>query len=282
MTTSPVILLLTIGPKVTEKRILYFLFGGISAAFTGGLLFLIGINTRFPNLSEIVVKVIGVGFAGIVEEILRYPAILVTQLIIVKILANRVIDQSDNETITTERNITKFVDDDFTKIKDPHGMGLFFGFGWGFYETIAFYIYPRILLIAQQIPDYELSLEITEIFFRITGIIAHTALTYLAMAITINKIFWRITILCHFAVNTINVFFDILTPNTAADTVVASFTRFSLVLITYFLLRPRIRYQSPALLLYLLVALFLLVILVSTIIVLLVIMLTNNRLRIFG
>jgi hypothetical protein len=273
----PIYLLLGLGPKRTRHRGIFFIIGLGTAALAGGILYLISIDERFPmyNPSDLIPNIARVGLAGIVEELLRYPGILIAQIAAIRYFERKgttVEEELINSDVVVD---SRFVGEGATSIFDPHGMGAYFGVGYGLGETIVFYIWNRIVLIREEIYDFVLIVEVQDIVFRITAVMAHTALTYLALAITSKKSYWRVTISLHVSVNIINKIFEELAPNYAARLVMVMFTRFSLVLITYFFLRPRVRYQSPMVLFFLLVILMLSVILLSTFLLLLSNLLTG-------
>lgn len=277
----PIYLLLGLGPKRTVHRGIFFIIGLGTAALAGGILYLIAIDQRFPMYEpgDVIPNIARSGLAGIVEELIRYPGILVAQFAAIQYFSRKG-TTIEEELMETDMVInSKFVGENATTIFDPHGMGAYFGVGYGLGETIVFYIWNRIVLIREQYFEFDPMVEIQDITFRVTAVMAHTALTYLAMAITTKKSYWRVTISLHVGVNVLNKIYEILAPNPASNIVMVIFTRFSLVVIAYFFLRPRVRYQSPMVLFLLLVVLMLAVILLSTFLFLLTSLLTDVPIR---
>lgn len=261
---SPIILLLIIGPETSPRRLIYGITGLTTASIIGGILYSISLDTAIQWQSQWQGRLARELFAALVEEIIRYPGILIAQYLAIKFLTS---NQSTDEEIVAE---SRYVEGDFTTIIDPHGMGMFFGVGYGMGEAFAFYIIPTIMEIIHGDATFIVAEESTRILLRVTAVMAHIALTYLAMAITSQRGFWRLTILLHMSSNGANRIFTELAPNLTSTIVFGVFTRFAIVFTVYFLLRPKIRYLSPAVLIFFLVVVFLLVILISTFVALFV------------
>ena len=250
----PLYLLVLLGPSPNKQRWIYLITGLFFASMIGMVLFLINLDDRLsPNNPDVLwARTSRVSLAGLLEELTRYPALLIALKLGKK--------QVDNNS-TTERG--------WTKIVDPHGLGLYFGVGWGLAETFGFYLWP-LLQDYQNGVEWEFINHIIPITYRITAVMAHTALTYLAMIITINRGFYKFTIILHMSTNIVNEVFSVLSSLDAATTLVVIFTRFSIVAIVYFFMRPRVRYITPALLFLIEVILFLFFILLGSIIYLIV------------
>ena len=243
----------------------------MTVSIIGGLLYIIAIDERFPWQSSYQGRLARDVLAALTEELIRYPAIVVTQNLVGRL------NLHDTEILQLQPS--HYVEGQFTTILDPHGMGMFFGTAYGLGETVAFYVYPTVKELILGTADFPVGQELTNLLFRITAVMAHITLTYLAMAITSQRGFWRVTIILHLLSNVSNRLFIESAANEYATIVFVVFTRFAIVLIGYFLLRPRVRYLSPAVLIFLLVTLFLLVVLISTFIALLVGLITANILR---
>ena len=252
---TPVYLLVWIGPNPTRDRWLYFFTGLFFAAIAGLALYWIDLDVRLnpENPQVLWARLSRVSLAGFLEELVRYPALLVANH-----YGRRLLNKSGE--VLLKKNTSQTA---WTRIPDPHGLGMYFGVGWGLAETFGFYIYPKYLAYMNGV-EWQLSNHILPIIYRITAVMAHTALTYLAMIITINKGFWRLTMIVHIGSNLVNEIFSVLTSIESASIVVIIFTRFSIVAIAYFFLRPRVRYLSPALLLLIEIILFLLFILIGS------------------
>lgn len=249
----PIALALLIGPKPNKERLIYMVTGFIVASFVGFILVLINLKTKFSNPESTIAVVSTYALAGFAEEVFRYPAILLAIFLGKRYTPIRevIIDQDEKL--------------NWLKIKDPHGIGIYFGVGWGYFETIVYYFYPvfQDFITGQEWIMVE---HLQPVAYRVTAVMAHVALTYLAMIITINRSFYRFTILLHVGVNTINNLFDVIAPSVPAKIMFVIFSRFALTVIVYYLLRPKARFLSPAVLLLIEVLLFLLFIILGSLV----------------
>lgn len=257
----PLYLALLIGPKPNSARLIYMSTGLVFASLVGLFLYLTSIDEKFSNPDSLLASIIRVSLAGLSEELVRYPAIIIAQY-----LGKRYTGK--NKKFEGE---IKF---QWTDIGDPHGIGIYFGVGWGFAETIGFYIRPLYLDASNDI-EWNFALHFVQILYRITAVMAHVALTYIALVITANRSFYRLTIGLHIGVNIVNEVFAVMSPHDdvlldPTVILVALFSRFSLVLFAYFILRPKVRYFSPAVIIFLQVVMFLGFVLIGTFIYLLV------------
>ncbi len=259
---SPIYLALLLGPKVNKERSIYFLLGLAFRGLVALMQYIISIEQQFDNPESAIAFLSRVTLSGILEELIRYPAIIIAQYIGFRFLIWRSADNNE-----------KSLKLEWSNLKDPHGMGIYFGVGWGIAETIGFFIKP-LYEAYQEGVAWDISDHIFAIIIYVTGVMAHVALTYLSMVISVNRGFYRFTIGLHVGVNFINAIFSedvgLVPPNNAANTLIVLFTRFSIVLCAYFLLRPRARYLSPAVLLFLQVMMFLGFLTIGTIIFLFV------------
>ena len=251
----PVYLLVWIGPNPTRDRWLYFFIGLFFAAIAGLALYWINLDVRLnpENPQVLWARLSRASLAGFLEELIRYPALLIANH-----YGRRLISKSGEVLLKVNSSQTVW-----TRIPDPHGLGMYFGVGWGLAETFGFYIYPKYLAYMDGV-EWQISDHILPLIYRITAVMAHTALTYLAMIITINKGFYRLTMIVHIGSNVVNEIFAVLTTTESSSILVIIFTRFSIVVIAYFFLRPKVRYLSPALLLLIEIILFLLFILIGS------------------
>ncbi|MHA2503924.1 MAG: hypothetical protein ACXAE3_13775 [Candidatus Kariarchaeaceae archaeon] len=264
----PVVVLLLFGPEPNKRHLSYGIVGLVVAGIIGVILYFFAADARFnfptPWHSRLARDVT----AAVVEELVRYPGILFAEFFTLTYILK---EKSTPTVEDAEPSLmSRFITGEFTKITDPHGMGLYFGVGYGMGEAIVFYIVPTIIEIIQGEAEFNVGPEVLQIALRVTAVMAHVGLTYLAMAITTNRGYWRVTVLLHLSANTINRIFQEFAPNDASTIVFGMFTRFAIVVIAYYLLLPRIRYLSPAVLVLILVTLFLLAILLSTILALLI------------
>lgn len=247
----PVILVYTIGPDISKKRIIYMIIGIISAILVGNLVILIGIRSNFSDPNSLIADISLGSLTGFLEELFRYPFLIFAQAI-----ALRLGKQKDGD----EELKLKW-----TKVEDPHGIAIYFGVGWGMLETILYYVKPSYDSYING-EEWIFINEIQPLSFRITGVMAHVALTYLALIITVNRSFYRFSITIHIGVNIANVISTHITAeqNFVAHVLFLLFSRFSLVVIVYYMLRPKVRYLTPALLLLFSVGLFLFFVLIGS------------------
>lgn len=245
----PVILVYTIGPDISKKRVIYMIIGIISAVLVGNLVILIGIRSNFSDPNSLIADISLGSLSGFLEELFRYPFLIIAQAI-----AHKLGKQKDGD----EELKLKW-----TKVDDPHGIAIYFGVGWGMFETILYYVKPSYDSYING-EEWIFINEIQPLSFRITGVMAHVALTYLALIITVNRSFYRFSITVHIGVNIANEIFSYLAPNFVANVLFLIFSRFSLLVVVYYMLRPRVRYLTPALLLLFSVGLFLLFVLIGS------------------
>lgn len=260
---TPVFLLFTIGPQVTKRRWIFAGTGITIVALIGIILYALSIDTLVGWPNAFTGRLMRDLTAAFTEELIRYPGLLLAQK-----LALRWVPDGDTETVLQLN--PGYIQGEFTTIEDPHGMALFFGTFYGMGETVVFYMVPRVQDYIEGDLLFFWANEVIDWGLRITAVMAHIALTYLAMAITSQRGYWRTTILLHMAANAANRIFTELAANVFSDLVFTMYTRFAIVTVAYFLLRPRIRYMSPAVLVLVLVTLFLLIILIGTFIALLI------------
>lgn len=258
--SSPIFIIFLFGPKADNCRLVYLFCGFGMRGVVAGLQYILMVEERLNEpLGEFFASVTSVSVAAILEELIRYPSIILAQYLGLRVLT------SDKE-LTRDENI---VDMDWMDRKDPHGMGLYFGLGWGFAETIGFYFSPAIQDFMNEV-TWDASTHILAISVYVTGVMAHIALTYIAMVISVNRGFYRFTIGLHLGVNIVNEIFataneqSVLAANEQSNNLMVLFTRFSIVLCAYFLLRPRARYLSPAVLLFFQVLMFIGFVIIGT------------------
>ncbi|MCE7737548.1 MAG: hypothetical protein GPJ54_21845, partial [Candidatus Heimdallarchaeota archaeon] len=244
-----IILVYTIGPDISKKRVIYMIIGIISAVMVGSLVIFIDIRSKFSDPNLLIADISLGTLTGFLEELFRYPFLIFAQAI-----ALRLGKQKDGY---------KELKLKWTKVDDPHGIAIYFGVGWGMFETILYYIKPSYDSYING-EEWIFVDEIQPLSFRITGVMAHVALTYLALIITVNRSFYRFSITVHIGVNIANVIFTHIAANFIADVLFLLFSRFSLVVIVYYMLRPKVRYLTPALLLLFSVGLFLFFVLIGS------------------
>ncbi len=244
----PFFLLLFIGPNPNKRNIIYITVGIIGYLFVGIILVIVNLDHRInpeapwkliPRLSRNI-------FAAIMEETFRYPFILIAYK-----FANKITKGGNN------------VSREWTTFPDPNAFALYFGMGWGLPETFSLYIYPATLDYLSG-KEWIIWQHILPIIYRITAVLAHIALTYIAMIITVNRGFWRITMLVHVLSNAINAIYFTLANSDESRAIVILFTRFSIYTVAYFIVRPKVRYISPAILFLIQVIIFLFFVLVAT------------------
>ncbi|MCY3410464.1 MAG: hypothetical protein INQ03_02400 [Candidatus Heimdallarchaeota archaeon] len=251
----PIFAVITLGPTVNKERLLYMMTGFASASFIGLLLSILNIKAFIDHalLQELAVH----NASAITEELIRFPSLLIAEYLALKYVCRQEINTLP------------------TTFRDHHGLGLYFGVGYGYIETIVYYIYPNLKNIING-TEGDILAEIQPWLYRITAIGAHIALTYLAMAITQNRHFYKFTIGLHMSFNTANVLFLYITPNFQAEVLWVLFSRIALVIIVYFMLRPRMRYITPAILLLIEVVMFLFFVLIGTFLFLLSELIATN------
>ncbi|MHA2404637.1 MAG: hypothetical protein ACXADH_16680, partial [Candidatus Kariarchaeaceae archaeon] len=265
LVSSPIFIIFIFGPKANKSRLVYLCCGFGMRGFVAGLQYLLMVEERLSGpFGEFLANITSVSVAAILEEIIRYPSIILAQYLGLRFMT------SDIEIMKSE----EIVDVDWMEREDPHGMGMYFGLGWGFAETIGFYFSPSIQDFMNEV-NWEAGIHILAISVYVTGVMAHIALTYIAMVISVNRGFYRFTIGLHVVVNIVNETFtaaneqSVLSANEESNLLMVLFTRFSIVLCAYFLLRPRARYLSPAVLLFLQVLMFIGFVIIGTFIFLL-------------
>ncbi len=271
LASIPVILLFTIAPEYNRERITYFIVGFVGASFVGLLLLIINITEFFDKPDSAIARITHGALAAFLEEVIRYPSILLAQIIAFKYIYKEIIKY--NSSIDTELSEIKKLE--WLKIKDPHGMAIYFGVGWGMVETVYYYYIDTVKEMIRG-EEWIFTDHLQAVSYRITAVMAHVALTYLAMIITVNRGFYRFSIFLHMGANVINIIFEYMTPSFEAQMLFVIFSRFALVVIIFYLLTPKARYLTPALLLLILTLMFLLFILLGTLIYLIALLLGTN------